>query len=289
MAKELIKIERRGDVECVSARELYAQLCGGDMSNYAKWTKVNIVNNEFAIENEDFIPLVESTNVENQEVTNPNPTTDYALTVNFAKHLCMLSRTKQGNKCRDYFIACEQKLKEVYKEIQEGIENGTYMKLTPRDKYRMMYAVTVDNMIGANQMLDLIRKTYSFYDLVDFDKLLKRNGFLTVHGKPTPRSKGFIGKCYNPLKERYEIRFTPKGAKRFLKEFLNIDLPINSFPESHLMESDLKCMQKLWDQTKTYNKMDNACLELKKRRIPYKYGIDEKLPIIIKENDEYYE
>ena len=276
----MIKIEKRGDTECVSAHELYAFL-GYDKWQWARLYQTNIENNEFAVKNVDYQTL--------DIMSNGNSTKDFALTIDFAKEISMLARNEKGKQARLYFIACEQKLKEVYKEIKEGIENGTYMKLTPRDKYRMMYAVTVDNMIGANQMLDLIRKTYSFYDLVDFDKLLKRNGFLTVHGKPTPRSKGFIGKCYNPLKERYEIRFTPKGAKRFLKEFLNIDLPLNSFPESHLMESDLKCMQKLWDQTKTYNKMDNACLDLKKKRIPYKYGIDEKLPIIIKENDEYYE
>ena len=110
--EELIKITEKDGIQAVSARELYMQLCDGDMSHYGRWVKVNIINNEFAIENEDFAPLAIMANVDNQQVTNPNPTTDYALTLNFAKHLCMLSRTKQGNKCRDYFIACEKKLKD---------------------------------------------------------------------------------------------------------------------------------------------------------------------------------
>ena len=263
MAKELIKIEKRGDTECVSARELYAFL-GYDKGQWARWYQTNIENNEFAVENVDYQTL--------DIMSNGNSTKDFALTIDFAKEISMLARNEKGKQARLYFIACEKKLKQVYRDIKEGLENGTYMKLTPRDKYRMMYAVTVDNMIGMNQMIDLIRKTYSFYSVANIDKFLKDNGYITAAGKPTSRADGFIGQCYNPVSQRMEIRFTKKGAERFITDYLDIDLPLNPFPESHITEDDLKGMQGLWQKTVECNMEERAYFELRKKKIALLYG-----------------
>ena len=54
MGNNLIKIEKRGDNECVSARELYSGLNNGNVSDYARWSKRNIVNNIFFEENKDW-------------------------------------------------------------------------------------------------------------------------------------------------------------------------------------------------------------------------------------------
>ena len=272
MTKELIKIEKKNDVECVSARELYAGLNNGNVSDYARWARRNITGSIFFEENKDWAVVQQVTERKENAMFNPNPTTDYAITINMAEHLCMMSNTQTGKRYRDYFIACEKKLKQVYRDIKEGLENGTYMKLTPRDKYRMMYAVTVDNMIGMNQMIDLIRKTYSFYSVANIDKFLKDNGYITAAGKPTSRADGFIGQCYNPVSQRMEIRFTKKGAERFINDYLDIDLPLNPFPESHITEDDLKGMQGLWQKTVECNMEERAHFELRKKKIALLYG-----------------
>ena len=85
-------------VETVSAREMYDTL-GLDKSNWSRWTKKNILNNPFAVENNDYVGFV--------IMTNGNETTDYALTIDFAKKLAMQVKTVQGEMVRDYFLTCD--------------------------------------------------------------------------------------------------------------------------------------------------------------------------------------
>lgn len=108
---DLIKITERNDQQVVSARELYFGL-GYRVSDYARWAKANISNSDFFLENEDWVSI--SIDAERTESTtyNPKPTQDYALSINMAKKLAMMAKTEIGNKYRDYFIACEKKLKE---------------------------------------------------------------------------------------------------------------------------------------------------------------------------------
>ena len=92
-------------VETVSARELYTQL-GLDKSNWARWTKQNIVANPFALENKDWVGFV--------IMTNGNETTDYALTLDLAKKLAMQVKTENGELVREYFLTCEKKINKCY-------------------------------------------------------------------------------------------------------------------------------------------------------------------------------
>ena len=90
-------------VETVSARELYS-LLGLDKSNWSRWSKQNIVDNPFAVENNDYVGFV--------IMTNGNETTDFALVLDFAKKLAMQVKTEKGELVRKYFIECEKRLKE---------------------------------------------------------------------------------------------------------------------------------------------------------------------------------
>lgn len=97
---ELIKIVENNGKQAVSARELY-KILGYTDSQFSRWAKRNIIENIYAIENEDYIGF--DINVEGNIVA------DYVLTTNFAKKLCMLSKTKVGEKVRDYFIEVEKR------------------------------------------------------------------------------------------------------------------------------------------------------------------------------------
>lgn len=109
--KELIKITEQNGTKAVSARELY-EFLGFDKSNWAKWYRKNIENNEFAFENVDYQTFVLS--------TNGNETKDFALSIEFAKKISMMARTEKGEEARRYFIECEKQLKtalpQTYKE-----------------------------------------------------------------------------------------------------------------------------------------------------------------------------
>ena len=95
---ELIKITESNGKKAVSARELYEKL-GLDLSQWSRWYQKNILNNKFALENEDFIQL---------DIMSRSR--DFALSIDFAKKLSMQARTEQGEKIREYFVECEKQL-----------------------------------------------------------------------------------------------------------------------------------------------------------------------------------
>lgn len=76
-----LKIDENG---MTSLKNLY-EFLEINPSNYSKWCKRNIINNPFATENIDYIPI----RLENKNHTGDRPTTDYKLTSDFAKQLSM--------------------------------------------------------------------------------------------------------------------------------------------------------------------------------------------------------
>ncbi len=106
---ELIKIEHKEGKKSVSARELYKFL---DLSEgqFSRWALKNITKNEFAREYEDFQGF--------DIMSSGNEAKDFALSIDFAKRLSMIARTKKGEIAREYFIACEKQLKQVFQVPQ---------------------------------------------------------------------------------------------------------------------------------------------------------------------------
>lgn len=102
----LIKInqsEINGEaVQTVEARNLYEQL-GLNPVNWARWSQANIEQSAFAVKGEDWEGFF--------VMKNGNQTTDYVLTLDFAKRLAMMAKTEKGEEVRKYFIACEKQLK----------------------------------------------------------------------------------------------------------------------------------------------------------------------------------
>jgi len=103
--QELIRITESNGKKAVSARELYEGL-GYNSAVWSRWYKKNIEDNQFAIENEDWIGF----NI----MLNGNDTKDFILSIDFAKKLSMLARTEKGEQIRNYFIEVEKQLKEVF-------------------------------------------------------------------------------------------------------------------------------------------------------------------------------
>lgn len=106
---ELIKINtNEKGTQVVSANELY-EFLGLAPQHWAKWYKKNILDNEFAIENEDFSELPLS-----------GRTANFALSIDFAKKLAMMSRTEKGEQARKYFIECEKAAKQPAKQLSRA-------------------------------------------------------------------------------------------------------------------------------------------------------------------------
>ena len=103
---ELIKIQTNEQgQQLVSARELYLGL-GLDKSQWSRWYKKNIQENEFFLENNDWVVLDTMTTTEKGGQVAKN----FAISLDFAKHIAMMARTEKSHEYRNYFIQCERKL-----------------------------------------------------------------------------------------------------------------------------------------------------------------------------------
>lgn len=100
----LIKITENNGKKVVSARDLYEGL-GFKDNNFTKFCTRHIIKNEYAIQNADYQCLVLLDEMPNGGV---REMTDYALTVDFAKKICMVARTEKGEQIRNYFIEVEK-------------------------------------------------------------------------------------------------------------------------------------------------------------------------------------
>lgn len=133
----LIKVDNSGRT---TAKELYEflELRAGD---YSRWCKSNIEENQFAEENADYFPF--RMNAER----GAQATTNYNLTIDFAKKLCMVSKSERGEQARNYFIEVEKRY----------IQNTTTVKLTPHPKYRarMISTAVKDVDATAKQIMKL--------------------------------------------------------------------------------------------------------------------------------------
>lgn len=95
---EIIKVD--ADTQTVSARELHEIL--GIKKRFSAWFETNA---QGFVEGEDFTSVLVSTVVNNGAL---REISDYQCTVDMAKHICLMSRTDKGKKCRQYLIDLEK-------------------------------------------------------------------------------------------------------------------------------------------------------------------------------------
>lgn len=98
---ELIPIENRNGQQAVNARHLYVWL--GVRKDFSNWIKAQIIRCDLT-ENQDFEVFAQK--VENS--SGGRPSTEYALSLNAAKEISMMSQTEKGKEARRYFIECER-------------------------------------------------------------------------------------------------------------------------------------------------------------------------------------
>lgn len=103
--RELIPIEVHNGQHAINARNLYLWL--GVRKDFTSWMKSQINRCDLA-ENQDF----EVFTLEGENSQGGRPSTDYALSLNAAKEISMMSQTEKGKEARRYFIECERIAKE---------------------------------------------------------------------------------------------------------------------------------------------------------------------------------
>ena len=104
-------------VQAVSARVLYNELADGDMSHYSRWVKKNIIDNEYADSSCDYI-----TRHCGEYSGRGQKATDYVLTLDFAKELCMMSKCEKGKVVRKYFIKKRANTRDFSHEMKLAVQ-----------------------------------------------------------------------------------------------------------------------------------------------------------------------
>ena len=84
-------------------------------SNYSKWCKTNITDNEFATENEDYWRFV----IEYESGVGVKQREDYKLTAHFAKKLSVKGNSEKAEEAREYFTTVEERVKQKAIDVSQ--------------------------------------------------------------------------------------------------------------------------------------------------------------------------
>lgn len=203
---ELIKVTEKEGRQVVSARELYTGL-GLNKAVWKRWYESNIEENEYFKENIDWVGF----NI----MLNGNETKDFAITLDFAKHIVMMARTERSHEYRNYFIKCEQALKKQQAR-----------RLTPQEELRLHYQVIEEHAKEIESVREEVTEVREeFKDLKDnmplfgeeSDKLqaeVRKVGVATLGGYKSNayNDNSLRGKVYKDIQNQLRREF---GVERY--------------------------------------------------------------------------
>ena len=178
---ELIPITMNENQEpIISGRVLYDQL-GLDKSQWSRWYKLNIVDNEFFSENVDYQTL--------DIMSNGNQTKDFAIKLDMAKELCMLCRNDKGKQARQYFIQIEKDWNSPDKLMARALKIAE----TTIGQLRL------ETKVKDQQIAELKPKA-------DYtDRILRSKGTVTVTS--IAKDYGMSGSAFNKLLHELKVQF----------------------------------------------------------------------------------
>lgn len=234
MENQLIKVTVKNDQQLVSARELHKGL--GLTTRFSKWVDQNFRDFESGI---DFTGVTTVTAVNNGA---KQKLQDYALTIDMAKQLCLLSRTEKGKQYRKYLIEVERKWNDPQEIVKRGyaiLQNeNTRLKLeNAQMKPKALFADAVatsksDILIG--QLAKILRQ--NGYDIGQnrLFKWLREHHYLCSKGakynQPTQRAMDLglfrikertINNPDGSTRITVTTLVTGKGQQYFINRFLN--------------------------------------------------------------------
>lgn len=164
--EQIIKINTTEQGEArVSARELYDALNVSKNTRFSRWFETN---SKQLFENEDYTSVLESTEVQNNGGTQIRQLQDYALTIDAAKQIAMMSGTPKGREVRMYFIQVEKAWNSPDQIMARALQISK-MKLEHKDKLiaEMKPKALFADAVSASQTSILVG---------ELAKLLKQNG-----------------------------------------------------------------------------------------------------------------
>ena len=169
MSQQLIKVDYTKDQPTVSARELYEGL--EIKSNFTTWFD-RMCEYGFS-EGSEFFPKKEKTSEQGGR-----PSTDYEISVDMAKQICMIQRTDKGKEYRQYFIDMEKAWNTPEQVMARAlrIANGEIEKLKADNQ---VLIADTERMKPKEIFADAVSASKTSILVGDLAKLLKQNGYET--------------------------------------------------------------------------------------------------------------
>ena len=179
---ELIKINYETEQPTVSARELHKALA--IEKRFSAWFETN---SQGFVEGEDFTSVLTGTVVNNGA---HRELQDYKLSVDMAKHICLMSRTEKGKQCRQYLIDIEKAWNTPELVMARGLKAAQQMiadqsKIIERMKPKEIFAdavATSHTSILIGQLAKLICQNGHEIGQQRLFRWMRDNGYLMKHG-----------------------------------------------------------------------------------------------------------
>lgn len=231
---ELIKVKVKGDQQLVSARDLHKGL--RLTTRFSKWVDQNFHDFESGI---DFMSVTGVTDMPNGGT---KPIQDYAVTIDMAKQLCMMSHTELGKKYRRYFIELERKWNDPQEVVKRGYailqnENARLKIENAEMKPKALFADAVsvsETSILVGELAKLLKQNGVEIGQNRLFAWLRQNGYLisrkgTDYNMPTQKSMNLglfkiketsIQHSDGHVTVNKTPKVTGKGQQYFINKFL---------------------------------------------------------------------
>ena len=232
---ELIKVTVKGDQQLVSARDLHKGL--NLTTRFSKWIDQNFRDFEIGI---DFMSVTGVTDMPNGGT---KPIQDYAVTIDMAKQLCMMSHTELGKKYRRYFIELERKWNDPQEVVKRGYailqnENARLKIENAEMKPKAIFADAVsvsDTSILVGELAKLLKQNGVEIGQNRLFAWLRQNGYLISrrgndYNMPTQKSMNLglfkiketsITHSDGHVTVNKTTKVTGKGQQYFINKFLS--------------------------------------------------------------------
>lgn len=220
--------------QTVSARELHKQLEATE--RFSTWFKRQL---QFGfVEDEDFTGCKTFNTLANQELQ------DYEISIDMAKHICMVQKTEKGKQVRQYLINLEKSWNTPEQVMARALKMAdvTINNLKERnqqlleDNKRMQPKVALaEAMLTSKNAIsvgDFAKSTYSKFGLgtVNMFRVLRDTGFLLENN--TPYQKYINAGCFRVIEVPVTIGYqkylmpktliTPKGQEYLFKKLSEV-------------------------------------------------------------------
>lgn len=206
---EIIKVNYETDEPTVSARSLYEGL--EIKKRFSSWFESN---SQGFIENEDYCGAY--LKVQSNQHGGTKDLQDYLLSVDMAKHICLMSRSDKGKMCRQYLIDLEkawntpeQVMARALKLADKTIKN---LELTIEEQRPLVdFANKVSdssNLIDMGKMAKLLKDEHINIGRNRLFEWLRKKEILMKNNMPYQR---YIEGGYFQVKE--SVYETPHGSK----------------------------------------------------------------------------